>query len=51
MQEADEWHAVGYRLGPDEKVTLVDFDRVRWAAADWHAARMGVEMEVDEMML
>ena len=43
MDDIDEWHSVAYRLGPDEKATLVDFERVRWPAGDWHAARMGVE--------
>ena len=43
MQDVEEWHSVAYRLGPDEKATLVDTERVRWTAADWHAARMGVE--------
>ncbi len=43
MEDMDEWHSVAYRLGPDEKATLVDFERVTWPAGDWHAARMGVE--------
>lgn len=45
MQDVDEWHSVAYRLGPDEKATLVDFEKVKWPAADWHAARMGVEAD------
>lgn len=44
-EEWEEWHSVAYRLGPDEKVTLVDLERVKWPAADWHAARMGVEAD------
>ena len=45
MENVDEWHSVAYRLGPDEKVTLVDFEEVQWLACDWHAARMGVEAD------
>ena len=45
MQNVKEWHSVAYRLGPDEKATLVDTENVRWTAADWHAARMGVEAD------
>lgn len=44
-EEWEEWHSVGYRLGPDEKATLVDLNEARWPAGDWHAARMGVEGE------
>ena len=43
VQDVGEWHSVAYRLGPDEKAALVDSEKVRWTAADWHAARMGVE--------
>lgn len=45
MQDVEEWHSVAYRLGPDEKATLVDFERVKWLAADWHASRMGVDAD------
>lgn len=45
MEDVDEWHSVAYRLGPDEKATLVDFGKVRWSACDWHATRMGVEAD------
>lgn len=40
---AKAWHSVGYRLGPDERATLVDLEKEKWAAGDWHASRMGVE--------
>ena len=43
MADMDEWHSVAYRLGPDENATLVDFEKVKWPASDWHAARMGIE--------
>ena len=45
MEDVDEWHSVAYRLGPDERATLVDFEKVKWPAADWHAARMGVQVD------
>ena len=45
MQDVEEWHSVAYRLGPDEKAALVDSERVKWFAADWHAVRMGVEAD------
>ncbi|CAD6594474.1 MAG: hypothetical protein ASARMPREDX12_009035 [Alectoria sarmentosa] len=45
MENVDEWHSVAYRLGPDEKATLVDLEKVKWPAGDWHAARMGVEAD------
>lgn len=45
MQDVEEWHSVAYRLGPDEKATLVDLARVKWPAGDWHASRMGVEVD------
>ena len=43
MEDVDEWHSVAYRLGPDEKAKLVDSEKVKWLARDWHAARMGVQ--------
>lgn len=45
MEDVEEWHSVAYRLGPDEKATLVDFRKVKWPARDWHAVRMGVEAD------
>lgn len=50
-KKEEEWHSVAYRLGPDEKATLVDFERVRWTAGEWHASRMGVEGEEGEESL
>lgn len=50
MDNVEEWHSVAYRLGPDEKATLVDSKKVKWPACDWHAARMGVEAEADETL-
>lgn len=50
MDNVEEWHSVAYRLGPDEKATLVDLKKVKWPACDWHAARMGVEAEADETL-
>lgn len=45
MEDVEEWHSVAYRLGPDEKATLVDFEKRKWPAGDWYAARMGVEAD------
>ena len=45
MQDVVEWHSVAYRLAPDEKATLMDHEKTKWGAADWHAARMGVDAE------
>lgn len=45
MEDEDEWHSVAYRLGPDEKATLVDSKKAKWPVGDWHAAKMGVEAD------
>ena len=45
MEDIEEWHSVAYRLGPNERATLVDFENVKWSAGNWHAARMGVDAD------